>query len=403
MKKKVLSAVIATVIIISSITSTGFVVKASPATEAGSKYEELDAKVKELAGKIEIIDAQISPLVDKINSNKSQVQTINKEIEQTNKDIEIAKVEISEKEDVLGKRLREVYKTGGQTSYISLLFSADSFSDLISKIDSAGRIVNIDKKVVEEVTDNKDKLDAQVKSLETKANEIVKINDQIEKQKAEFVQKKAEQQPIVDQAIAEKAEFDRLYLSVEERKTVQPYMDICNDSNSTSDALKNAITALRAIRDSRDPLKSLSVITDVNAAIENAKKLVSTKDVVVNRGEGITVSGDASGIIAYAMKFLGTPYVYGATGPSSFDCSGFTSYVYRNVLGIDIGRDTYAQIGAGREVSQSELQPGDLIFPSDHHVQMYIGNGQVIHAPHTGDVVRIAPLGTVMKAIRIVN
>ncbi|HEY5524404.1 MAG TPA: NlpC/P60 family protein, partial [Clostridium sp.] len=60
-------------------------------------------------------------------------------------------------------------------------------------------------------------------------------------------------------------------------------------------------------------------------------------------------------------------------------------------------------IGAGREVSQSELQPGDLIFPSDHHVQMYIGNGQVIHAPHTGDVVRIAPLGTVMKAIRIVN
>ena len=72
-----------------------------------------------------------------MNSNKTQIDKINKEIEQTNKDIELAKVEISEKEEVLGKRLREVYKTGGQTSYISLLFSADSFSDLISKIDSA--------------------------------------------------------------------------------------------------------------------------------------------------------------------------------------------------------------------------------------------------------------------------
>jgi len=408
-----MSTVIAAVIIITSITSTGFVANATPATEAGSKYDELSAKVADLEQQVEQIDAQISPLVDQINTNKSQVQNINTDIEKTNKDIVQAKVDISQKEEVLGKRLREVYKTGGQTSYVSLLFSADSFSDLISKMDSASRIVKIDQKVVKDLTDNKDKLDNQVASLQTKANEIVKINEQVETQKVELDKKKAEQQPIVDQAKAEKAEFDKLYLSVEENKIVSVYIDICNNSNSSADELRGTIATLRAIRDNQ-PLKSLSVRTAVDAAIENAKASASTKEaasaqvaasakaVAINRG-GTTVAGNTSGLVAYAEKFLGIPYVYGATGPGTFDCSGFTSYVYRNVLGIDIGRDTYAQIGAGREVSQSELQPGDLIFPSDHHVQMYIGNGQVIHAPHTGDVVRIAPLGTVMKAIRIVN
>lgn len=401
MKKKVLSAVIAAIIAITSITSTGLVVKATPVTEAASEYDELNAKVQELEEKVQVLDAQISPLQDKMNNNKTQIDNINKEIEQTNKDIELAKVEISEKEEVLGKRLREVYKTGGQTSYISLLFSADSFSDLISKMDSAGRIVKIDQNVVEDLTENKDKLDNQVISLETKANEIVKINEQVEKQKVELEQKKAEQQPIVDQAKAEKAEFDRLYLSVEENKIVKQYMDICNDSNSSSEDLKSAIASLRAIRDNQ-PLKSLSVITDVNAAIENAKKLVSSKAVVVNRGEG-TVTGDSSGIIAYAMKFLGTQYVYGAAGPTNFDCSGLTSYVYRNVLGVGIGRDTYAQLGSGRAVSQGELQPGDLVFPHTGHVGIYVGNGNMIHAPQTGDVVKISPVYKFYTARRIIS
>jgi len=400
MKKKVLSAVIATVIIISSITSTGFVVKAAPITENASKYEELSAKVKALEEKVEAIDNQISPLVDKINNNKSQVQNINKDIEQTNKDIEQAKVDIAAKEEVLGKRLREIYKTGGQTSYISLLFSADSFSDLISKIDSAGRIVNIDKKVVEEVVENKDKLDTQVKSLETKANEILKINEQVEKQKAEFDQKKEEQQPLVNQAIAEKAEFDKLYLSVEENNIVKPYMDICNDSNKSSDDLKAAISTLRSIRDNQ-PLRSESVKVDVKAAILNALKLIEDKPIVVNRGS--STSGNTSGIVAFAEQYIGRPYVWGAKGASTFDCSGFTSYIYRNFSGIEIGGDTYSQVTSGREVSQSDLQPGDLIFPHSGHVEMYIGNGQVIHAPRSGYNVTIAPLGEVWRARRIVN
>jgi len=105
-------------------------------------------------------------------------------------------------------------------------------------------------------------------------------------------------------------------------------------------------------------------------------------------------SASSNAIVAYAETFLGTPYAWGADGPSTFDCSGFTKYVYAH-FGISMGRTTYAQITQGQYVSRENLQAGDLVFfgsGSPHHVGMYIGNGSYIHAPHTGDVVKISQL-----------
>ena len=107
--------------------------------------------------------------------------------------------------------------------------------------------------------------------------------------------------------------------------------------------------------------------------------------------------------VNYSKQFLGRPYVYGATGPNSFDCSGLTFYTYKNCLGIDIGRTTYNQINAGVEVSQNELQPGDLVFPHSGHVAIYVGDGKIIHAPQTGDVVKISPIYKFWRARRIVG
>jgi cell wall-associated NlpC family hydrolase len=105
-------------------------------------------------------------------------------------------------------------------------------------------------------------------------------------------------------------------------------------------------------------------------------------------------SGNAAQVaVQAAMAQQGDPYVWGAGGPDSFDCSGLTMYAYGQA-GISLPHYTGAQWNAGRHVSQSELRPGDLIFfHSDlHHMGMYIGNGQLIHAPHSGDVVRVVSL-----------
>ncbi|MDH6586739.1 cell wall-associated NlpC family hydrolase [Streptomyces sp. SAI-133] len=101
----------------------------------------------------------------------------------------------------------------------------------------------------------------------------------------------------------------------------------------------------------------------------------------------------AAAAISYAYSKLGSPYVWGATGPDAFDCSGLVQAAYRSA-GISLPRTTYAQIDAGRRVSRSELLPGDLVFfySGISHVGLYIGNGQMIHAPNPSAPVRVAPI-----------
>ncbi|MER5435621.1 NlpC/P60 family protein [Streptomyces sp. NPDC002588] len=101
----------------------------------------------------------------------------------------------------------------------------------------------------------------------------------------------------------------------------------------------------------------------------------------------------AAAAVSFAYSKLGSPYVWGATGPDAFDCSGLVLAAYRSA-GISLPRTTYAQIGAGRRVSRSQLLPGDLVFfySGITHVGLYIGNGQMIHAPNPSAPVRIAPI-----------
>ncbi|KUN84438.1 C40 family peptidase [Streptomyces griseoruber] len=101
----------------------------------------------------------------------------------------------------------------------------------------------------------------------------------------------------------------------------------------------------------------------------------------------------AAAAVSFAYSKLGSPYVWGATGPNAFDCSGLVLAAYRSA-GVSLPRTTYAQIGVGRRVSRSELRPGDLVFfySGITHVGLYIGNGRMIHAPNPSAPVRVAPI-----------
>jgi peptidoglycan DL-endopeptidase CwlO len=98
------------------------------------------------------------------------------------------------------------------------------------------------------------------------------------------------------------------------------------------------------------------------------------------------------GVVGIAMQYLGVPYVWGGSSPSGFDCSGFVMYVYAQV-GVSLPHYTGAQWSYGVPVSRSDLEPGDLVFFDGlGHVGIYVGGGQFIHAPQTGDVVKISSL-----------
>jgi cell wall-associated NlpC family hydrolase len=139
---------------------------------------------------------------------------------------------------------------------------------------------------------------------------------------------------------------------------------------------------------------------DLDKKVTEAKKLVQQTGGGTSSGGsggiGGTYNGPASGSAKKALDFayaqLGKPYSYGATGPGSYDCSGLTMRAWE-AAGVNITRTTNSQWAAVKHVSQSDLQPGDLVFFSGlSHVGMYVGGGKFIHAPHTGDVVKISSL-----------
>ena len=460
MKKKFISMVIIGVMTISSLLPIVSVSAAPQEVEdARNKYAAIEANIAEINEKIQTLDSEMVKLTNEMENNEKEIENLNDQIELTEKEIDKVKQDIADKEDILGERLREIYKSGGTTDYITLIFSAQSFGDLISKINAANKVVQLDQEMIEDVKNTKKSLDEKVASLDEKVSETEALNEEVKKQSKEVEENKAEQENLVAKAKEEQEKFDAEYLSVLELELVQAQIDVCYNSDSSYTDLDNAITNLRLVRDNQ--IKSPTVEEKINDAIEYAKPVREEKkaeeerkkaeeaerqaqlqreeeerQAQVNRGNssssssnssssnsnsnssnssssssssdssspsGVTTSGSAQAIVNEAYKHLGKAYVWGAKGPDNFDCSGFTSYVYQAVTGIWIGGDTYSQIYSGREVSYSELQPGDLVFPHSGHVGIYIGNGQMIHAPQTGDVVKVAPVYKFWRARRILN
>ena len=424
MKKKVLSALL-TATLLFSIGMPAFATPNEEVIENQAKYDELTAKIDEITGQVYALNAEIEPLMETIENNKAEVEEIKIEVENTEKEIETTKADIEKSEEVLGKRIREFYKSGGQVNYLTLLFSAESFNDLISKIDSTTRIVNIDKELIAELEEKKANLNEKVTVLEERKAEVIKLTEESEAALDELNAKKAEQEIAIEQLNAEQEEFEKNYLSVSERKLVAHQQSVLETSNDKNE-LQAAIDQLTSIRDNQ--IKSEIVKQEISDSIyygtikleeiieaEEAKEAKEAEEAAKaaaqqqisspNRGEitsGTASSASGNAIVSYAYNFIGTPYVYGATGPDTFDCSGFTSYVYANAAGINITRTTYSQMGVGTPVSYDQLQPGDLVFTyGGDHVGIYVGGGQYIHAPQPGDSVKVSNITSFYSARRV--
>ena len=424
MKKRILAIMLASVMAtgVASISMPAFATPDNQQlSETRQKYAEIEQKIASIEDKIYELNAQIEPLQVTVDNNKREITNINNTIDTTTKDIEKCKKEINELDLALGQRVKAIYQSGElEFSYLNFLFESESTSDFFSRIEKVSKIIGKDKTAITTIMEKKDELNNKITSLEEKKNEIDKLNKEVEASLSELDTKKKEQQVLADSAKEERSKFDAEYLSIIEREVVQPQYDVIANSNSTSESLKAAISQLRNIRDNQ--IKSSIVTSEINDKIERAKTLVEQKEaaerraaeqaaaanrVTVSRGSSgssapAPASGSASAILNEAYKHLGKPYVYGASGPSNFDCSGFTEYVYNKAAGIDISRTTYSQINVGTPVSRDNLQPGDLVFPHTGHVGIYIGNGQMIHAPQTGDVVKVSPVYKFYAGRRIV-
>lgn len=168
-------------------------------------------------------------------------------------------------------------------------------------------------------------------------------------------------------------------------------LDLMRAMQAAQRARKSAEARAQQVKELRTQLESQR--KKVSETYEKVRGKLVKKDPTQLAKLPVVGSGKAAQALRYAMSKIGRPYVWGAAGPDTFDCSGLTMWAYKQV-GINLPHYTGSQWNAGTHVSRSQLQPGDLVFfYSDlHHMGMYVGDGKMLHAPHTGDVVKIAPM-----------
>ncbi|WP_075857326.1 C40 family peptidase [Clostridium perfringens] len=432
MKKKIISTVLAATMTF----GVGHSVFATPLTDdqkqqmeqGQDKYADINSKIRELEDKIDGLSAKIEPLFFQVEKNKEEIAKTEESISTVKGQIEESKKKIEKQQEVLGQRIRATYKSGGQANYLTALLDSNGIGDFLSRVQAISKVMGMDKQVIDELTSENEKLDSQVKELEDKTAELNKLNSETQSKIDELNKMKAEQEGVIKDM---KAEQEKVVgeLAPLERQLMEPWTSKINSNSSIND-LNQAVTALRGLR---NQIKTPEVDAEAVQAIEKAKDLIETKKAeeavssAPNRGGDVNTGGSsssasngssssnsggstvappsegaASAVVSYAYQFIGRPYVFGATGPDSFDCSGFTSYVYRNAVGREITRTTYSQINQGRPVSRDQLQPGDLVFTNGvEHVGIYVGGGQMIHAARPGVGVIVGPIYNYSSARRI--
>jgi len=155
--------------------------------------------------------------------------------------------------------------------------------------------------------------------------------------------------------------------------------------NKKTDAAEALLSSLQAAQ-----REKLAAQQDSTSA---GQSTTTTTTTTTGNTPQVPASGRAKIAVDFALAQLGDPYVYGAAGPDAWDCSGLTMGAW-GAAGVYLPHSSSMQYSYGTPVASSDLQPGDLVFfySPISHVAIYIGGGQVVHAPHTGDVVRIAPM-----------
>lgn len=391
---------------------------------AQAQYEEYQKSVDEMTAEVVKFNSEIEQCISNIDSAEYELSSLNSEIENNEVRISTLENQIKEREGIQAARLREYHKSGGNINYLTLIFQAEDFSDLVNKVYLTTKLMKMDRDIVAGITEDKNELDDIVSKQEENRKSVKELLRSLEIEKASLERKKVEQENLLNSLKEEQQKFSVEVLEVAEINLLAPQEEMINSSDSIS-TINGAISQLQSLIDNQLTMegsinKAISLmergrerIEELEeqerqrlAEIERQQMLNSQVAVTPNRGDVNykPTNGKVTGqdIVNYAYQFLGLPYVWGAVGPDTFDCSGFTSYVYRHCAGIEITRTTYTQINVGKPVSYSEMQPGDLVFTYDNeHVGIYVGGGMYINATYPGSTIRVTPVTNFYAARRV--
>jgi cell wall-associated NlpC family hydrolase len=390
LNKKIVSAVIAMAFI---FTANFTAVKADLASDK-ARLQEIQAQRSELETKITKMDNQIETLMSQISSNKESIAVKETEITLAQADVIKAEKDLKAEQLLYQERIRAMYISGTSSSTIEILLDSKSFDDLMSRAENITRVMKYNIGIINGFNEKKAVLDSKKAALEVEKNALVSLQQDSEQKLTELSTQKTDQATLISQLKAQERQYGSQIAAAEAAALAAAKAEI-------EKAKAEAAALLASANESRGPSSSSSTSTSTGTSSSSSSSTTGSTN--TNTSTSTAGSAAASGsssysadaVISYASNFLGVPYVWGGTTPAGFDCSGFVKYVYAH-FGITLPRVAADQQKVGTYVSRADLKPGDLVFFGEpaHHVGLYVGNGYMIHAPHTGDVVKIAPLNS---------
>lgn len=366
------------------VTSSMIVTPVLAAPSVDDLKKEKAAKQSEVSS----LQSQLTTLMGKVNTLESELIQTGEDITKAQGDLEVAQEKEKEQYAAMKKRIKYMYEAGNDSAFETLVTSED-FTDLLSKAEYVQNVHSYDRKQLQEyvetkqqISDLKDSLEKDQKELESKQVEYEKqgdnLNNLITSKSAEVANLDSEIQAAAEAAAREAAERAAREAAEKAAKEAERQQAAASNNNAASTSNRNNTTS------NRNNTTSSSSSASVATKPSNSSSSTITSGTNANGGS----------IVSRAYSQLGKPYEWGACGPSSFDCSGFVSYCLTG---------SYTRLGTTLTfmgwTRVSNPQPGDVVTTATH-CGIYIGNGQMIHAPHTGDVVKVGPVQSGMIYVR---
>lgn len=322
--------------------------------------------VRDAKAKLDSLNEQVSQIEQEGIAAKDDAEKAKKKLERAREDVEAQMSKVAELSDAIGgSAVMQMQRSGlGSTFELLSSTSEDSFLSSLATVQSENDRAAASVQQLQLDQAKLDVLRAQAAAAKQEMDENLAEH---EEKLAEYKQKQSEAEAIYDRLNAEEQARLRELREQQER-----------EAQRRAEAQAAAMGARSEGGTSRTLERSAAGADTQNQAAA-AQPAVAAPN-----------SGRASTVINAAMAQIGKSYVFGAAGPNAFDCSGLTSWAYRQA-GVNLPRTSQAQYGVGRAVSLADIQPGDLVFyygQSPSHVAIYIGNGQVVHASNPRNGIR---------------
>ena len=313
------------------------------------------AQAQQVLSQIQQIDQSLGAAVEQFNLANVKLHRIEGDMRENKKQLTLARANLKVSQKSLAARLVTTYTSNEDNSTLAVLLGSTSFEDLLNRVETINSTSTQDANIVRQVRSSK---------LAIQRHEL-ELRDAHAQQQQIVAQKAAQRQHIESQLAARR---------------------------SLLSSIRGEIQRIKAAEAAQQ--RQLAAAAQARIADQSTPPPVTGVGVGASTPEGSTVAPPNvhGGVVGIAMHYLGVPYVWGGASPRGFDCSGLVMYVFAQI-GVSLPHSSYAQAAMGTPVSISQLQPGDLVFfTGASHVGIYIGGGQFIHAPHTGDVVKISSL-----------